>query len=215
MIRLDMEQGSQEWIEARCGIPTASQFHRIITPKTMKLSSSSKYYLCELIAEKMLGASLDPFINEYMERGTEMEEQAVAYYEMQRELDTEKVGHCLLDSRLAGCSPDRLVGDDGGLEIKCPAAATHVAYMLDMGADKYRCQIQGSLWITGRKWWDFLSFNPEMPPVLTRHERDEEFIHKLASSVTTFVQQLDECYSELTDVGLLEEQLLQTINEGL
>ena len=191
MIRLDMPQGSPEWIAARCGIPTASQFHRILTAKTHKPSSAADDYINELIAESLLGASLDPYVSELMERGIEMQDQAHSYYEFQRDCTADLVGHCLTDDRRAGCSPDALVGDSGGLEIKCPTAKVHVSYMRGT-PDKYTMQVQGALWITGRKWWDFLSFHPELPPVLRRWTRKEEIIGKLYEAVTNFCKRLDD-----------------------
>ena len=190
MIVLDVEQGSPEWIAARLGIPTASQFSRLMTAKTMKLSAGSATYMNELVAERMLNASLDPYVSELMERGSGMEQQAVDYYELQRDVETETVGHVLTDDRKVGCSPDRLVGTDGGLEIKCPTPQVHVGYMLgDEG--KYKAQIQGCMWVCERKWWDWLSFHPELPPVLVRFHRDEEFISKLGTAVNTFVERMD------------------------
>lgn len=192
MIRLDVEQGSPEWIAVRLGIPTASQFNRIMTAKTHKPSSAQEDYVCELIAERILKQSLDPFVSDWMERGAELEPMAVAYYEMQTDREVEKVGHCLTDDRSAGCSPDGLVGDDGGLEIKCPAAKTHISYMIGgKHHAKYLHQVQGGLWITGREWWDFLSFHPELPPVLKRFHRDEEYIGDLAECVNGFCERLD------------------------
>lgn len=203
MIRIECEQGSAEWAKARSGIPTASNFHRIVTPKTGRLSESSHAYLCELLAERMLGVSLDDSMSEWMERGKELEESAVAYYELQKDTETEEVGFCLRDDRSAGCSPDRLVGDDGGLEIKCPSAAVHVAYLIDP-PHKYRPQIQGSLWVTGREWWDFLSYNPILPPALIRFERDEDYIEKLAAAVGAFSERLEEAFEKMKARGYVE-----------
>lgn len=206
MIVLDCAQGSEEWLRARVGIPTASQFHRILTPKTGKLSTASDTYAYELLAEEMLGHSIDEGSSDFMTRGTSMESRAVEYYEFRRDARTERVGFILRDDRLAGCSPDRLVGGDGGLEIKCPSAAAHVSYMLGSDSDKYKCQVQGALWLTGRRWWDWLSFNPEMPPVLVRFVRDEAFIAKLAGAVDQFIAYLDECRDRLVTDGYMAEK---------
>lgn len=190
MIVIPCVQGSPEWIAARCGIPTSSNFSKILTPGG-KLSASAEPYICQLIAERILGASLDPYVSDWMERGKMLEPEAVAYYEMQRDQDTEAVGFAMHDTVMAGCSPDRLVGSDGGLEIKCPSPAVHVGNLLGM-AEKHRCQVQGSLWITGRAWWDLLSFHPEMPPALIRIERDEEYIAALDKAIREFCERLEE-----------------------
>lgn len=203
MIHLDVTQGSPAWVNARIGLPTASNFDRLITPKAGKPSASSTPYLYKLIAEWMLGVSLDETVTAFMQRGIEMEQEAVAYYELTRECDTEQAGFYLRDDRLAGASPDRLVGDDGLLEIKCPAAHTHVGYLLGSVADDYRCQIQGQLYITERAWCDVLSYCPGLPPALVRVERDEDFILLLAAAVDVFVGRLREARIEMRARGYL------------
>lgn len=202
MIRLDMPQGTPEWMAARCGIPTASSFGRILTPKTMKVGAGARTYLCELAAERLLGSSLDPYISEWMERGLELEGTAIDYYELQRELETEEVGHCLTDDKRAGCSPDRLIGEDGGLEIKCPSATVHIGYLLEVPA-RFRAQIQGGLWITERKWWDLLSYHPELPPLLVRFARNEDYIAALAAAVAQFCDELDAGMAQLAEQGIV------------
>jgi hypothetical protein len=183
-------QGSAEWHAARLGIPTASNFGRIVTPGG-KLSASADTYLHELVAERILGFPLNTESVDFMERGKALESHAVSWYELQRDVDTEAVGFCLTDDGRAGCSPDRLVGAAGGLEIKCPSPAVHVGYMLDGGiSDKYRPQVQGALWITGRDWWDTLSYHPDLPPALVRVKRDEEYITALAANVERFCDAL-------------------------
>lgn len=212
MIRVDVKQGSPEWIQARLGLPTASQFHRLITPKTMKPSSAADGYLRELLAEQMLGESVSDASSEFMVRGTSLEASAVQFYQLQRDVDVETVGLLLRDDRKVGCSPDRLVGEDGGLEIKCPSAAVHVGYMLDGFDAEHRCQVQGCLWITGRQWWDLLSYNPFLPPVLVRMERDEEFIGKLEEVVDRFLMAFREAREKLIARGyLVEEQELALV----
>ena len=191
MIRLDCAQGSPEWHAARLGIPTASNFGRIITPGG-KPSSAADGYMHELLAERMLGLPLNAESVDFMERGKALEMHAADYYELQRGVDTEAVGFVLTDDRRAGCSPDRFVGGEGGLEIKCPSPAVHVGYLLDGGiSDKYRPQVQGALWITGRWWWDTLSYHPDLPSALVRVERDAEFITALESAVVAFCDRLD------------------------
>ena len=144
MIRLDCPQGSVEWIEARLGIPTASQFDKIIAPKTMKFSESAAKYAWALIAEQILRAPVDGASSAFMQRGETLERRAVSYYELNRDVETEPVGVILRDDRRVGCSPDRLVGDDGLLEIKVPNVANHIGYLLDADGIGYRAQVQGN-----------------------------------------------------------------------
>ena len=200
MIRYDFPQREEEWQRARLGIPTASEFHKIITPKTGKLSSQAEGYMHVLLAEWMLGAPLPSVETEYMTRGAELEDAAVKAYEFETGLDTELVGFCTTDDGLIGCSPDRLVlndlhpdwnmGDDSGcLEIKCPAANTHVGYMLQRSLDeKYAPQTQGQLLITGRAWVDTVSYYPGLPTVVIRSPRDEKYIALLKAALDAFVE---------------------------
>ena len=213
MIYLPVEQGSAEWHAARLGIPTSSCFDRIVTPKG-KLSSSkaSDGYACELIAERLLGHPLNDYVSQWMIYGMDLEEQAVSYYELQTDRETQAGGFCRKDlplpmiKRLAsvGCSPDRLIGEDGGLEIKCPSEKIHVATLLGLEdvLVKHRLQIQGSLWVTGRAWWDFLSYHPELPPALMRVERDEEFSRTLDQHVRAFCVGLEEYYERVAGVAV-------------
>jgi hypothetical protein len=193
MIILDhFEQGSAEWMAARVGIPTASQFDKIITPKTMQLSASSAKYANQLIAEQLLGVPIEDFGSAFIQRGNFLEKRAVSYYELQRECDTQAVGFVLRDDRRSGASPDRLVGENGLLEIKCPSAPNHIEYLLDKDGIGYKTQVQGQLWIAEREWSDTLSFNPDMPPALVRQYRDEKYIKALAAAVDQFLAFLDE-----------------------
>lgn len=214
MIRLDVKQGSLEWQLARLGIPTASQFHRIVTPKTMRLSSGVDTYAHELLAEEMLGHPINEDESQFMTRGTALEQQAMQFYEFTRDVKTERVGLVLRDDALVGCSPDRLVGEDGGLELKCPSAAVHVSYMLNVAdAGKFNAQIQGALWLTGRQWWDWLSYNPELPSVLVRFHRDEKFIATLETAIGHFIEYLDECRRKLFASGFYTEDMVTIRND--
>ncbi len=204
MITLDVEQGSAEWRGARLARPTASQFSRIITASTMKPSTSAKDYMHELLAEWMLGEPCETYDSAFMERGSKQEIEAVKYYEFQKSLRTKKVGFCLTDDELVGCSPDRLVGKAGGLEIKMLSAKNHVAFLLGGNIDKYKAQIQGCLYITGRKWWDFLAFNPGMLSIITRFKRDERFIECLKSYLDVFLRDFAEAKAKLGELGITE-----------
>ena len=197
MIRLDLEHGSREWVMARLGIPTGSSFDRILTPKTRKPSSQAVVYRNQLLAEWVLGYPIDwGGQSAFMERGSRMEPEARAWYEMTRGVDVELAGFVLRDDRMVGGSPDGLVGDDGILEIKCPAIHTHIGYMLGDGPD-YTAQVQGYLYLTGRAWADVLSYHPELPPVVVRVERDEGLIAPLGAVLDAFVANLSECRGRL------------------
>jgi hypothetical protein len=125
-----------------------------------------------------------------MQRGNDLEPDAREMYEFISGNQVEEVGFILDDTSSYGCSPDGLILDSGGLEIKCPAPDTHVEYMQDnqAGVKKYWQQIQGCMWVTGRQWWDFFSYHPSMRHVLVRVERDDVYIAKLAVEVNKAVK---------------------------
>ena len=201
MIRVEVEQGSSERFQARLGIPTASCFSRILTPKTMKPSSQAAKYRYDLLAEYFLGEPGNDFQSAFMERGNELEDEAVNWYSFDRGVDVDRVGFCMTDDRRIGCSPDGLVGDDGGLEIKCLAAHTHIGAALNGDDDEHRCQIQGALYVTGRQWWDRLYFHPKFPPQVIGVLRDDKFIAALHEGLQAFLADLDECRERLIEQG--------------
>lgn len=213
MIIHTVTQGTTEWSHLRAGIPTASAFDKIITPRTRKPSSQRTPYMHSLIAERLMGHPIDDFKSDWMARGKRLEEEAALYYESLNDVTTQVVGHVTNDTRTIGASPDRFVGDDGLLEIKVPKEHTHVGYLLthEIDADYYP-QVQGQMWICARAWADVLSYHPEMPPALIRVRRDEEFIGLLAKMLDDFVNELETKFATLTARGL--EDRLRASVEG-
>ena len=184
MIISPYEQGTEEWLAARLGKPSASMFSKLIT-MTGKPSASADGYINQLLGERLTGKSEPHYTSEAMILGTEREPEARADYEFITGNKVDQFGFILDDSQSYGCSPDGLIGDDGGLEVKCPAQTTQAGYWRDKqsGVKKYYQQIQGCMWVTGRKWWDFFSYHPDMPHVLVRVKRNEEYIEKLSEQV--------------------------------
>jgi putative phage-type endonuclease len=188
MIILNDEQGSPEWLASRLGRPSASMFSNLITTSG-KPSSSAKKYIAEMVAERLTGRSKPFYTNEHMERGNFLEPEAREAYEFITDLEVVETGFILHDSEEFGCSPDGLVGEQGGLEIKCPSDGVHAGYLIDGKVPtKYYQQVQGCMWVTGRDWWDFMSYHPEMPHLLVRMERNEEFIEAMATEVNKAVE---------------------------
>jgi hypothetical protein len=207
IVHEDVVQGSTQWLAMRAGIPTASCFDLILTPKG-KPSTSYERYLHELLAERILGRPLVKATTTWMDRGSQTEAEAVAYYEGLRDLDTTKIGFVTNDAATIGASPDRLVGDDGLLEIKVPKEHTHVGYLLTGSVgDAYWPQIQGQLWVTERKWVDIMSYSPGMPEACIRVARDEDYIRKLATAVTAFAGELDRVSREAKARGWIREEV--------
>lgn len=201
MIRMDVEQGTPEWFAARCGIPTASRFGDLLTPK-LKLSASSRGYMYELLAEYLTGKPKPQFQNDAMMHGTLTQPEATEYYEVLKGVTVDPIGFALHDSERFGASPDGLVGEDGQIEIKCPYQNGHMEVLLtgDVPA-KHKPQIQGQLLVTGREWADFISYHPEMPGEIIRVERDEAYIKALTDALEGFCDLLDENKAKLRERG--------------
>lgn len=162
VIVTDIEQGTPEWFNLRKEIPTASNFNRILTATTLKPSSQATKYMAELIA-KTHGAENESFYSSHMAHGHEYEPEARAWYELDNMVKVKEVAFVYGDkSRTFGASPDGLINKDGGIEIKCPKLETHIGYHLSDGGVPvdYLHQVYGCLFVTGRKWWDFLSYHP-------------------------------------------------------
>lgn len=182
-------QGSDQWWEAKRGIPSASNFDRIITAVTGKPSAGMKGYIAELIADT---ASMTPSyftnrgVSRPMQNGHDMEPEARRYYALERNVDVQQVGFCISDCGRFGCSPDGLVGEDGGLELKCPSLHIHAGYLIDGTLpNEYKAQVHGALVVTGRAWWDFLSYGPGLDPLLIR-VKPNEFTDKLRAALEVF-----------------------------
>jgi hypothetical protein len=207
MIVHDVEQTSPEWWACRLGLPTASCFDRILTPATLKPSKQAEAYMNKLLAEWLTGGPVDEYSNAAMERGTEMEPEAWRAYEFYREVDVIRGGFCTLDNGLAGCSPDGRIYEGEklltGIELKCPNAATHVAYLRQPSAlvAAYRHQVQGCMYVCEVAWWDLMSYHPLMPPVIERVERDEAHQTALAEVLGQFVHDLQREKQALLERG--------------
>lgn len=220
MIVLDCVPGTLDWINARVGVVTASKFDKIITNKTAKLSDTSTKYAWEVIAEQILGFPMDGASSAFMQRGTLLERKAIEYYELQRDIETAPGGLVLRDDRRVGCTPDRFVGTDGLLEIKCPSAAVHVSYLLGGNeiAMQYRAQVQGQIMLAEREWNDTLSYHPDMPAALVRVHRDDVFIHALQTALEQFLAHVDDLKAQLQkEYGLFAGEdlsLLKRVAEG-
>lgn len=183
------EQGSESWWNLHRGVPTASSFNRIITPKKAKVSAGADDLICELIAQRATIGSIAPpqgYASHAMQNGIDTEAEARRWYEMDRGIDVQQVGFCLSDDERFGCSPDALVGEEGGLELKCPMLKTHVAYLRDgVLPAEYKPQVHGCLIVTGRPWWDFLSYAPGLDPLLVRVTPDD-YTAKLRECLEAF-----------------------------
>ena len=191
------EQGSQEWFEARCGRVTASRVADVVARTKTGWGASRANYMAQLIAERLTGAVADSYTNAAMQWGVDTEPQARDAYEFYANVDVEQVAiveHPEIP--MSSASPDGLVGEDGMVEIKCPNTATHIDTLLGSTIDKkYITQMQWQMACAGRKWCDFVSYDPRMPEemriFIQRVERSDERIAELEKDVREFLAELD------------------------
>lgn len=190
-------QGSAEWLQARVGKVTASRVADIVAKTKTGYSAMRANYLAELLTERLTGQPAPKFKSEAMEWGSATETDAKAAYEFAKDATLEDIGlvpHPRIPN--AAASPDGLVGDDGLVEIKCPNTATHVETLLGQGIPaKYATQMQWQMACTGRKWCDYVSFDPRLPVnmqlYIRRLDRDDKRIAELEEEVTKFLAELD------------------------
>ena len=196
----DIEQGSEAWLQLRLGVATASNFNKIITA-TGKESATLPKYALELATQCLLTEPEPTYKNDAMQRGNDLEPIARQSYAEETFSVVEEIAMFKSDCGNFGASPDGLVGDDGLIEIKCPLATTHAKYLLDnkMPTDYWQ-QVQGLLWVSGRKWCDFVSFHPnfkEKQLFIIRVERDEAYIAELSRLAQKTITMRDEILKEI------------------
>lgn len=202
---LNIEQGSDEWKAARLGHITASHMADVMSKGKEGKEATGRYkYKVKIVAERLTGVAGESFSNAAMEWGVENEKFACIAYEAARDVLVDKTGFWLHpEIDWLGVSPDRLVGDDGLLEVKCPNTTTHLDYIFDGKVPSdYMKQIQCQLWVTGRRWCDFISFDPRLPKrnqlLIIRVDRDEDMIAKMEAETKKFLSEVDALTELLT-----------------
>lgn len=165
MIVHDVPQRSKEWAALRLGRVTGSRAADMLATIKNGESADRRNLRMQLVLERLTGHSQENgYVSKDMERGTELEADAVSAYEVETGNLTRAVGFLAHDTLLAGYSPDAVVGEFTGLiEVKCPKAATHLEYVRGGIPSKYLKQIQHGLWISGAAWCDFVSYAPDFP----------------------------------------------------
>lgn len=172
---IDCPQGSDEWLQARCGVVSASNFSKVFTTAG-KLSATRDTLINQLIAENLIGAPTEMFKSEAMQRGNDLEPQARAMFEMLMDVEVREVGFAIHEKHQIGCSPDGLF-DKTGLEIKCPLGSTHCAYLRKGKLPSaYVQQVQGTMYLLGLESYWFMSFHPDIKPLIIEVQRDDELI---------------------------------------
>lgn len=209
-------QGSEGWFLERAGRATASEFSSVLAKGQGKTRAA---YLRRIVTERLTGKPAETFSNAHTTRGTLQEPLARLAYEAHTGEPVEEVGFIKHAEIMAGCSPDGLIGSAGGGEFKCVIPTVQLETIL--GAEypsEHRAQVQGNLWITGRQWWDFVSYSPDMPEHLRlyvyRVLRDETYIALLDKEVRAFLVEVDKLCDRLLRMRLsLEEQLQASLEK--
>ena len=204
----DIEQGTDEWFAVRCGKVTASRVADVIATTKTGYSASRANYEAQLICEILTGKPAESFSNAAMQWGTETEPLARAQYELKTGEMVNQVGfvvHPMIEQ--AGASPDGLVGTEGLIEIKCPNTSTHLDTLLSQKVpSKYIVQMTWQMVCTGRKWCDFVSYDPRLPENLQlfvqRIELDEDYAKKLQNEVVMFLVEVNEKVKKLRKINV-------------
>ena len=200
-----MEQRSAEWFEARRGKVTASRVVDIMRGKKGAYLKARETYMRQLLSERLTGEVADGYESYAMKIGIEFEPLARMAYEAEYGLPVEETG--FIDHPTIkgfGASPDGLVGDDGGLEIKCPNSLTHLSVILDDEiADDHMAQMQVGIMCSGRGWWEYVNYDHRMPDNLAlfvrRVEIDEAKVAEIEADVMSFLAELDAREAELRE----------------
>lgn len=200
---MNAPQGSNEWLIERAGCATASCFDAVLAKVKTGEASTRRKYRMRVVTERLTGLPSPSFTNAAMQWGKEQEPYARMAYEA-------KTGRLAIEAPFrkhhaidwVGASPDGEVEDDGLLELKCPESQTHVDYLTaGVAPSDYMAQMQGQMWVTGRQWCDFASFDPRMPKglrlFLVRVPRDEKYIAALEAEVIRFLAEVESTLAAL------------------
>jgi putative phage-type endonuclease len=197
-----IEQGSEAWFQMRLGKITASRITDVIAQVKSGEAAGRENYRIELVCERLTGKPTEGYTNAHMERGTELEPFARAWYEIEKHEFVRQVpfiDHPTIKN--AGASPDGIIGE-GLIEIKCPMAKTHIKYLLeDRVPAKYMPQMAWQMACTHSKWVDFVSYCPELPAdmqmFIKRYERDDAYIAELEAKVIEFDTEVEQVIARL------------------
>jgi len=190
----DFEQRSEEWFQVRLGKFTASKAADLLMKET---TAGYNNLINQIVYERLTGKSPESFRNDWMQRGTELEAEAIKAFELETFQKVRSVGFIEMDE-WTGCSPDGLLNSDGLIQIKCPKFSTHIDYLLSrkVPSDYYK-QCQFELMVTERKYNILMSYEPNLKPFISKIERDEDLIQKIESKLNQSIKLVNERISLL------------------
>lgn len=195
----DVSQKTLDWAMLHVGIPTASGLHNLVSPEfELRKGEMPKSYMHLKLAEAWLKRPVLELSTFSIEQGEIVETEARPFFELETDQKVREVGFITTDDGLFGCSPDGLIGDDCGLEIKCPSAQVHVKYLINGGLPKeYAAQFHSSMYITGYPRWTFLSYRRNFPPLILTVQRDEAIIAKIGEALSDYHAAFEKAKSKL------------------
>lgn len=205
MIVHTFEQRTPEWHRARAGVISASNFKVAREKvKTGAPSAAAKKLAAKLAIERICGEPQeDVFETWAMRRGTELESQAISAFEVEFGHSVESIGFCTTDCKKFGASPDGLIGEAEGCEVKCPISGEQIIkVLLEDDPSDYLDQVHGNLWITGRQAWHLIIYTPQLDGVnrsmsVFKIERDEDYIQKLVADLNAFDALIEDYVQQL------------------
>ena len=199
-------QGTPEWLAERCGYMTASNAYKVLSrTKAGKPLADYEKYCNQLIAERLTGLTTEVFYSKEMQWGTDHEDEARQTYALlTNPMQIETTGfikHPAIE--FLGASPDGLVDDDGLVEIKCPNTSTHIERLRSGEIpEMYRFQMAIQLICTGRKWCDFVDFdprieNPKAKIMIKRFTLDDKERADIETKCLEFLQKVKDEYDRV------------------
>jgi putative phage-type endonuclease len=194
MIQYKVEQNSDEWFALRRGKFTASTFKDLFMGENTQGYKDAIY---KVAFERLTNTSPESFTNEYMQRGNELEPEARAWYEFEKNVEVIKAGFFEYNDWI-GASPDGLVGDSGLIEIKCPKFSTMMDYLIKKELPKtYFHQVHGQLLVTDRQWCDFIAYHPSLPKFVLRVEREKKIDDEILDKLFKAIKEVEQIITKL------------------
>ncbi len=194
MIIHDVKQNTPEWLALRMGKVTASEIDHLVSPTgKIRTGEGPQKYLYKKLAEKLVNWAPDDFFSQAANNGSIVELEAVPWYAFAHGVECVRAGFCSDESELFGFSPDALIGEDGGLEIKAPTPPVHIQYLTErVVPSPYITQVQFSLYVSKRKWWKFVSYSRQFPALVVHVEPDPDMQESIHEAMIAFLFKFEE-----------------------